>query len=115
MRVFKQMDVELHTGQQFFHRVADPLEGGRFVHGTCLTVPMLEASLRSRVTNMLDGQPAHRYTGNESPNIGLPLLDCSPVASSWMTSQCSTRTPSSIRRMSAAIQFTGAPNPENRP
>src|SRR5712691_172947 len=31
-----------------------------------------------------------------------------------MTSQCSMRTPSSIRRISAAIQFTGAPNPENR-
>ena len=22
-------------------------------------------------------QPAHRYTGNKSPNIGQPLLDCS--------------------------------------
>src|SRR6266550_9301794 len=56
-----------------------------------------------------------RYSGKESPNIGRPLLDCSRVASSWMTSQCSTRTPPSTRRMSAAIQFMGAPNPENRP
>src|SRR5208283_4538640 len=32
-----------------------------------------------------------------------------------MTSQCSTSTPSLMRRMSAAIQFTGAPKPENRP
>src|SRR5262249_25840389 len=42
-----------------------------------------------------------------SPNMGRPLFDCSFVASSWITSQCSTRMPSSIRRMSAAIQFTG--------
>src|SRR5712664_3145131 len=53
--------------------------------------------------------------GNASPNIGRPLRDCSREASSWMTSQCSTMTPPSIRRMSAAIQLTGAPNPENRP
>jgi len=67
------------------------------------------------VRNLRDGRPGHRYSGNESPNIGLPLLDCSCVASSWMTSQCSTRTPSSILRMSAAIKFAGAPSPENRP
>ena len=53
--------------------------------------------------------------GNELPNIGRPLLDRSWVASSWMTSQCSTRIPSSMWRMSAAIQFAGAPNPEKRP
>src|SRR5262245_13448555 len=36
------------------------------------------------------------YFGNWSPNMGKPLLDCSFVASSWMTSQCSARTPFSI-------------------
>jgi len=46
------------------------------------------------------------YPGNLSPNIGRPLLDCSRVASSWSTSQCSTKIPSLTRRMSAAIQFT---------
>jgi len=45
----------------------------------------------------------------------LTTLDCSREASSWITSQCSTRTPSWMRRMSAAIQFTGWPEPENRP
>src|ERR1700682_5311407 len=44
---------------------------------------------------------------NESPNIGRPLFDCSCVASSSITSQCSTRVPSLMRTMSAAIQFTG--------
>jgi len=29
------------------------------------------------VRNLRDGRPGHRYSGNESPNIGLPLLDCS--------------------------------------
>src|SRR5438132_11654653 len=49
------------------------------------------------------------YPGNELPNIGFPLLDCPRVASSSMTSQCSTKTPSSMTRMSAAIQLAGAP------
>jgi hypothetical protein len=47
--------------------------------------------------------------------MGRPLFDCSWAASSWITSQCSIRLPSLIRRMSAAIQFTGWPTPENRP
>ena len=29
------------------------------------------------VRNLRDGRPGHRYSGNESPNIGRPLLDCS--------------------------------------
>ena len=49
-----------------------------------------------------------------SPNIGKPLFDSSLVTSSWITSQCSRRRPSSMRRMSAAIQFAGR-KPENRP
>src|SRR5438309_7827114 len=47
--------------------------------------------------------------------MGRPLFDCSWVASSCITSQCSIRIPSLIRRTSAAIQFTGAPKPLNRP
>src|SRR5229473_935614 len=49
------------------------------------------------------------------PNIGRPLFDCSREASSWITSQCSTRMLSLMRRMSAAIQFTGRPKSEKRP
>src|SRR5580692_11272009 len=52
---------------------------------------------------------------NFSQNMGSPLFDCCFVASSCIISQCSTRIPSLMRRMSAAIQFTGCPNPENRP
>src|SRR6266446_10691486 len=46
--------------------------------------------------------------------MGRPLFDDSRVASSWITSQCSASTPSTRRRMSAAIQAVGWPNPENR-
>src|ERR1700686_3815185 len=53
--------------------------------------------------------------GKLTPNIGLPLLDASRVTSSSITSQCSARSPSLMRTMSAAIQFTGWPKPENRP
>src|SRR5436305_7097768 len=53
--------------------------------------------------------------GNASPNIGRPLRDCSREASSWMTSQCSTMTPPSIRRMSAAIQLTGSSESRESP
>jgi hypothetical protein len=52
---------------------------------------------------------------NFSPNRGRPLYDDARVASSWITFQCSTSTPSAMRRMSAAIQAVGWPNPENRP
>jgi hypothetical protein len=48
-----------------------------------------------------------RYFVNFSPNMGSPLFDSALVASSWITSQCSRRTPSLMRRMSAAIQFVG--------
>src|SRR5215469_12398762 len=47
------------------------------------------------------------YLPKLSPNMGKPLFDSSFVASSSITSQCSARRPSLIRRMSAAIQFTG--------
>src|SRR5579862_9847008 len=57
----------------------------------------------------------HTWAGNDTPNIGNPLFDCARVASSCITSQCSTRTPSAMRRMSAAIQFTGRPKPLKRP
>ena len=43
------------------------------------------------------------------------LFDSASDASSSITSQCSTRTPSTTRTMSAAIQFFAAPKPENRP
>jgi hypothetical protein len=33
------------------------------------------------------------HDGKLAPNIGLPLFDCSLVASSWITSQCSMRMP----------------------
>ena len=38
------------------------------------------------------GYPLRDQAGNLSPNIGRPLRDCSRVASSWMTSQCSAST-----------------------
>ena len=53
--------------------------------------------------------------GNLSPNIGRPLRDCSRVVSSWMTSQCSASTPSSMRTMSATTHAAGWPIPLNRP
>src|SRR5260370_23296103 len=49
------------------------------------------------------------------PNIGRPLFDCSRHASSWITYQCSTRMLSLMRRIAAALQFTGRPKSENRP
>src|SRR6266571_6687945 len=55
------------------------------------------------------------HARNVSPNMGRPLFDDARVASSWITSQCSTSIPFSMCRISAAIQFTGRPNPENRP
>ena len=42
------------------------------------------------------GTDSETYSGNLSPNIGRPLLEDSRVASSWMTSQCSTRIPFSM-------------------
>jgi hypothetical protein len=56
-----------------------------------------------------------RRAGNALPNIGRPLRDDSSDASSWITSQCSARTPSSRRMTSSTIQFVGWPIPENRP
>ena len=53
--------------------------------------------------------------GNLDPNIGSPLRDVANEASSWMTSQCSFRTPFSRRTMSTTIQSDGRPIPENRP
>src|SRR6266436_2699175 len=50
-----------------------------------------------------------------APNMGRPLLDSVGEASSSITSQCSTSTPSTMRTMSAAIQFFGRPWPEKRP
>src|SRR4029077_14629727 len=55
------------------------------------------------------------HPGNLLPNIGRPLLDDSRVTSSSITSQCSARTPSSMRTMSAVIQFAGWAWPEKRP
>jgi hypothetical protein len=41
-------------------------------------IASLNRSLTARpVRNLRDGRPGHRYSGNESPNIGRPLLDCS--------------------------------------
>ncbi len=40
------------------------------------------------------------YRGKLSPNMGSLLLDSSLVASGWITSQCSSNTPSLIRIMS---------------
>src|SRR5205814_9480480 len=60
------------------------------------------------------GRPLRDQGGNLSPNIGRPLRDCSRLASSWMTSQCSASTPSSMRTMSATTHATG-PKPLNRP
>ena len=81
---------------------------------------MRKSPTRARLTAIHHGiQTSWRFrfqlTPNLSPNMGRPLLDDAAVASSWMTSQCSTRIPSLTRRMSAAIQFTGWPKPENRP
>src|SRR5713101_6461602 len=52
---------------------------------------------------------------NASPNMGRPLFDCSCVASSSITSQYSTRTPSLTGKMSAAIRSVGWPKPKKRP
>src|SRR5260370_20279759 len=79
--------------------------------------------LRFTVFRQLDDQhqrlpfscsQSRAQSGNLSPNIGSPLFDCFLVASSWITSQCSRRTPLLMRRMSAAIQFADR-KPENRP
>ena len=42
-----------------------------------------------------------------TPNMGRPLFDSVREASSSITSQCSTSMPSTMRTMSAAIQFFG--------
>ena len=42
-----------------------------------------------------------------APNMGRPLFDSVREASSSITSQCSTSIPSTMRTMSAAIQFFG--------
>src|SRR5262249_38704004 len=55
-----------------------------------------------------------RYFVNLSPNMGSPLFDSALVASSWITSQCSRKTSSLMRRMSATTQFLGKA-PEYRP
>src|SRR5882672_5568563 len=47
--------------------------------------------------------------------MGRPLFDDSRETSSSMTSQCSASKPPTMRTMSAAIQFFGAPWPEKRP
>src|SRR5258708_16528592 len=49
------------------------------------------------------------------PNIGRPLFDCSRDASSWITSQCSTRLLPLMRRISAALLFTASPTSAIRP
>src|SRR5437899_12538687 len=46
------------------------------------------------------------YLGKLVPNIGALLFDSSRIASSCITSQCSTSIPSSLPIMSAGIQFT---------
>src|SRR4030095_14288729 len=45
------------------------------------------------------------FLGNSLPNMGSPLFDCSFVASSWITSQCSSKMPSFIRITSTTTQF----------
>src|SRR6266436_6497456 len=60
--------------------------------------------------------PFAHSSGNLSPNIGSPLFEAARVASSWMTSQCSARTPFSRRTTSTTIQLgVPAPRPEKRP
>jgi hypothetical protein len=75
----------------------------------------LPCALIARFSRSFMGSNLRAHSRNLSPNMGRPLLDCARVFSSWMMSQCSTSRPSSMRRMSAAIQFTGCPKPENRP
>jgi hypothetical protein len=44
----------------------------------CAGKASLNRALTARaVWNLRDGRPGYVYSGNESPNIGLPLLDCS--------------------------------------
>jgi len=59
--------------------------------------------------------PGADHLLKSSPNIGSPLFESCFVTSSSITSQCSTSIPSWRRTISAAIQFTGRPNFENRP
>jgi hypothetical protein len=46
---------------------------------------------------IMEPLPATVHFGNTSPNMGSLLLDSSLVASGWITSQCSSNTPSLIR------------------
>src|SRR4029077_3523250 len=80
-----------------------------------LSARELHTSLRFPWLHLLSTTPSHLYFGKVFPNMGAPLFDCSSVASSSMTSQCSARTPFSMRTISAAIQLTGRPIFENRP
>ena len=68
-----------------------------------------------RLTLRHEHLPNHIQAGNRLPNIGRPLFDSASVASSWSTSQCSARRPSSILTTSAAIRATGRPSPVKRP
>src|SRR5467141_1829483 len=73
-----------------------------------LRLPYLQPESHIRAFVCHSSVSSHLYIGKLFPNMGAPLSDCSSVASSSFTSKCSTSNPSSTRKMSAAIQFTGA-------
>ena len=58
--------------------------GGNLRHHLCFAFATRHYFAVTRIINQADGVlvPLHAYTGNVSPNIGFPLLDCSFVASS---------------------------------
>src|SRR5260370_14360740 len=72
-----------------------------------LRLPHLQRESHIRAFVCHSSVSSHLYIGKLFPNMGAPLSDCSSVASSCITSKCSTSNPSSTRKMSAAIQFTG--------
>src|SRR5712671_2778549 len=96
-----------------FARVIGQLIIGKYCASYNVRSHVVEPPLRR--CDVSDFYRALALVANARPNIGRPLFDCSCVTSSWITSQCSTRTPSSMRTMSAATQFTGRPKFENRP
>jgi len=55
------------------------MSGGNLRHQLCFALATRHYIAATRIINQADDVlvPLHAYTGNVSPNIGFPLLDCS--------------------------------------
>src|SRR6202140_3428554 len=65
---------------------------------TCLQRSRPPCALIARFNRSFIGSDPRAHPRNLSPKMGFPLLDCSRLASSWMTSQCGKFAVISMRR-----------------